>query len=120
MTALSDHVNAELALTDLTEEAKVSIRLICSLYDGYGYFRRTDDNVQDLIHDLVKFKNLTPLTDDPDEWVQVADNIWKNKRRGDAFSLNGGKTYYYARNGTSSTNPWPQHVSYPHKETNND
>lgn len=116
MTALSDHVDRELDKTDLPEATKVNIRVICSLYDGYGYFGRTEDDIQEKIYALVRFKNITPLTDDPDEWSLIADGIWKNNRRGDAFSLNGGKTYYFNRNGASSINPWPQHVSYPHKE----
>jgi len=120
VSALSEHVDRELARTDLDETTKVNIRLITSLYDAYGYYGKTKSNIKEMIYDLVRFKSLTPITDDPAEWDEVAPGIWKNNRRSDTFSLNGGTTYYYARNGTCSTNPWPQHVSYPHnlEETN--
>lgn len=50
---------------------------------------------------LLRFKNLTPLTDDPDEWVHHTDElwpepggVWQSCRDGEAFSNDGGKTYY--------------------------
>ena len=49
---------------------------------------------------LLWFKNLTPLTDDPDEWVHHTaevwgepGGVWQNVRNGEAFSDDGGKTY---------------------------
>ena len=49
---------------------------------------------------LLWFKNLTPLTDDPDEWVHHTTEVWgepggvwQNVRYGEAFSDDGGKTY---------------------------
>ena len=47
-----------------------------------------------VFNQLVKFNNLSPLTNDKDEWMDVADNLWQNKRNGEAFSLDGGITYY--------------------------
>lgn len=54
-----------------------------------------------VINDLLQFKNLKPLTDNPDEWINHAPEmwdgehgVWQNKRNGEAFSNNGGKTYY--------------------------
>ena len=52
------------------------------------------------LHRLMDFKNLTPLTDDPDEWVHHTEEVWgepggvwQNVRNGEAFSSDGGKTY---------------------------
>lgn len=54
-----------------------------------------------VIHELLQFKNLTPLTNDPDEWVfhgediaGVPGGVWQNRRNSEAFSHNGGLTYY--------------------------
>jgi len=43
---------------------------------------------------LASFKPLSPLTDSPNEWVEVSDKVWQNKRSSDCFSSDGGKTYY--------------------------
>jgi len=49
---------------------------------------------------LMQFKNLTPLTNDPDEWLDVSaytkekDPVWQSKRNMEAFSHDGGETYY--------------------------
>ena len=111
---LDEHVERELALLDLPEQTKVNMRIIISLYSAYGYFGRTEDEVAEKIIALVKFKNLSPLTDNPDEWEQMQEGLWKNKRNGGAFSQNGGKTFYYIRGGACFENPWPQQVSYPY------
>ena len=52
------------------------------------------------INALLQYKNLKPLTDDIHEWNHVGDatpespNIWQNTRNSEAFSNDGGKTYY--------------------------
>jgi hypothetical protein len=43
---------------------------------------------------LLRFQNLAPLTTDPGEWMDVGDRTWQNRRRSDAFSTDGGRTYY--------------------------
>lgn len=52
-----------------------------------------------IFNQLVQFKALTPLTDDPNEWINHTDisdgnPLWQNRRQSDAFSNDGGKTYY--------------------------
>lgn len=57
-----------------------------------------------MLHELLQFKPLGPLTDDPDEWQHVGaqeprtptgtGEVWQSRRRSDAFSEDGGKTYY--------------------------
>jgi hypothetical protein len=53
------------------------------------------------INALLQFKNLRPLTNDPKEWVHHGEEIWgekggiwQNERNAEAFSKDGGKTYY--------------------------
>lgn len=47
-----------------------------------------------LVHQLAQFKPLSPLTDNPNEWNEVTDGLWQNVRNPEAFSHNGGKTFY--------------------------
>ena len=43
---------------------------------------------------LASFKTLTPLTNNPDEWMEVGTGKWQNMRCSDCFSTDGGKNYY--------------------------
>lgn len=49
-----------------------------------------------LFNRVADFKNLTPLTNNAAEWVNISDMsnhpMWQNKRRGTTFSRDGGKT----------------------------
>lgn len=42
---------------------------------------------------LLRFENLTPLTDDPDDWIEVGHGVWQNRRCSRMFSEDGGKSY---------------------------
>lgn len=49
-------------------------------------------------NELAQFKALAPLTDAPSEWQDhstAGNPLWQNRRNSEAFSLDGGKTYYY-------------------------
>ena len=51
-----------------------------------------------IIEKLLQFKPLSPLTYEPDEWTDVSEMsgtpMWQNKRDGEVFSTDGGKTHY--------------------------
>ena len=49
--------------------------------------------VADAFHRLVMFQPLGPLTDNPDEWMEVTDGLWQSRRQPEAFSRDGGATY---------------------------
>lgn len=48
--------------------------------------------------ELLSFKALTPLTNNPEEWVDhshdTGDDCWQNKRQSSCFSYDKGETYY--------------------------
>lgn len=46
-----------------------------------------------LLDKLLRFRPLTPPTNAPDEWVEVADDLWQCRRDGECFSTDGGRTY---------------------------
>lgn len=70
------------------------------------------------INALLQYKNLKPLTDDPKEWADVADAtetapaIWQNVRNSEAFSNDGGKTYYLLSE-VNRRKPKKMHESVP-------
>lgn len=48
---------------------------------------------------LARFKNLTPITDNPEDWVDIdiedaGQKLWQNRRDCSLFSKDAGKTYY--------------------------
>lgn len=48
---------------------------------------------------VINFKPLTPLTDNPAEWMQLGpdlmpDQTWQSCRQSSCFSKDGGKTWY--------------------------
>lgn len=53
-----------------------------------------------LVEKLGRFEALTPLTDNPDEWMECSlvyggsKPCWQNRRQSNCFSEDGGKTYY--------------------------
>lgn len=51
-----------------------------------------------VLHDLLQFRPLTPLTDDPAEWedrsAMSGQPWWQNIRDGRAMSHDGGLTYW--------------------------
>lgn len=49
-----------------------------------------------LFNELASYRALTPLTDDPAEWNKVHDDpvMWQNVRNSEAFSDDGGATFY--------------------------
>jgi hypothetical protein len=42
---------------------------------------------------LLRFQPLSPITDNPEDWIEVGPDLWQCRRDGECFSSNGGKTY---------------------------
>jgi len=47
-----------------------------------------------IFNKVVNFQPLGPLTDNPAEWGHVGEGTWQSTRQSEAFSNDGGKTYY--------------------------
>jgi hypothetical protein len=100
--------------SNLVEHARVELELIGEepdTIDGYlkvlqafadmGHSGGSTSVAIPVLFKLLCQKNLGPLTDDPNEWIFHDKNtygsgqdLWQNKRNGEAFSLDAGKTYY--------------------------
>lgn len=64
---------------------------------------------------ILQFQNLSPLTDNPDEWIQHADDTWQNTRNGEAFSTDGGRTYTLLSERSHGLNSAPTRFTRHHK-----
>lgn len=50
--------------------------------------------VMAIFNKVANFKTLSPITSDPDEWMEVSHDAWQNTRCPSVFSIDGGKTWY--------------------------
>jgi hypothetical protein len=60
---------------------------------------------------LLDFQNLSPLTDDPDEWSEISMVLYQSKRNPNAFSTTQGSTYYLLAEKDRKTKTFPVHIS---------
>jgi hypothetical protein len=93
LSAMSKHAIVELSL--IKEEPKIMLWYV-SVLEAYNIMQLTEeasDHCLETLTRLIRYENLAPLTDEPLEWVKVADSMWQSIRNYDAYSNNGGKTF---------------------------
>jgi hypothetical protein len=88
-----------------TETLLDAIRAFSSALDGDS---GTSANLKImLLVQILRFQNLTELTDNPEEWMEVGLNVWQSTRCAEAFSDDGGKTYYLVSEAQASPSEEP-------------
>lgn len=115
------HAKRELAMINEDPEFVAAYLKIAEVFDGMGHSGGSCDVAVEVVNQLLKLQNLTPLTNNPDEWQYHDERmwgeiggIWQNKRFGEAFSKDGGKTYYLLSEGGRRHGPKMFHRSKPH------
>lgn len=91
---LVKHAKRELEILGVEEEMKNHVVKVIEAFAEYGHSGGSASWTIAIINDLLQFNNLSPLTNDAAEWNNVGDGVWQSRRRSDAFSTDGGKTYY--------------------------
>lgn len=97
---LIDHARRELELLGNDNDFNDSIIRAVRGFVSYGHSGGSAPVAIALLNDLLQYKNIAPLTDSPDEWNHIEEdvagnaNTWQSKRNPAAFSDNGGKTYW--------------------------
>ena len=115
---LVNHAKRELEIIgEEPEFVKGYLKLIQAFAD-MGHSGGSASVAIPVINELLQFKNLSPLTDNPDEWFfhgpemwDGENGVWQNIRNGEAFSNDGGKTYYLLSEGANDQNRKPMHDS---------
>ena len=60
-----------------------------------GHSGMSHSLTMEVFNRVANFKTLTPLTNDPEEWMDVSGyGDWQNRRQSSCFSTDGGKSYY--------------------------
>lgn len=101
MSNLVDHARRELAaIGESDAEFSNTVVKMVEAFSAYGHSGGSASVMTAIVTELLQHQNLTPLTDDPAEWffhgseMSPPDGVWQNIRNGEAFSHDGGKTYY--------------------------
>ncbi|MBM0206655.1 hypothetical protein JNW90_29320 [Micromonospora sp. STR1s_5] len=117
--SLVEHARRELLLCGQTAEDPEYAASIVKAVEGftsYGHSGGSAGCAREQLHTLLGYGTLSPLTDDPQDWVSVAEQsgyeLWQCRRDPSAFSQDGGRTYY------SVDDPQRQmHTAQPHTPT---
>lgn len=98
---LVEHARRELELCGQTAEDPAyaqSIVAAVAAFASYGHSGGSAFFAVDQLTRLLRFEALSPLTCDPDEWCDVAEQagrtLWQSRRNPQAFSTDGGSSYY--------------------------
>jgi len=101
MSNLVDYAKSELTLAGLFDKdsdydgmlGDAALDIVAK-FASQGHSGMSAELVTQLVTKLMRYEPITPLTYGPEEWTYVADDLWQNKRKGDVFSADGGKTHY--------------------------
>lgn len=82
-----------------------------------GHSGGTMDDMLSLFNRLANFDNLSPITDNPADWVDMSEvaskPFWQNKRNSKLMSEDGGKSYFDVNEGNQGE-PRNFKASQPH------
>lgn len=99
---LVEHAERELRACgqwDEDPEYAQSIVNAVAAFASYGHSGGSAGIAVEQLSRLLRFEALSPLTNDPDEWCDVAEYapgvpLWQNRRDSRMFSADGGRTYW--------------------------
>ncbi len=73
---------------------------LVKLFSSQGHSGCSANMALQIFDTVCRFKNLTPITDNPEDWMQVSERMpdreptWQCRRCSSCFSHDAGKTYY--------------------------
>lgn len=99
MGNLREHAVREMQIAGVDEDiygdmtSKAVLELI-DVFEKQGHSGMSASLVLSIFNRVIDFGNLTPLTNDPDEWLHHDRGTWQSKRNSSAFSSDEGNSYY--------------------------
>lgn len=127
---LVDHAKRELKIIGEAKFESDKLVQMVEIFASMGHSGGSAGVAIAQLNALLQFENLSPLTDDEEEWYFHGNSefglsgdawnngeggVWQNKRNGEAFSNDGGKTYYLLSETKDTANPTVIHHSRYHK-----
>lgn len=120
---LVDHAKRELEIIGEEPEVVEAYLKIVRIFAEMGHSGASAMFAVPVIEHLLAFKPLSDLTDDPEDWIHHGEDvwgekggIWQNRRNGQAFSKDGGKTYYLLSDNSNSKVQTMRYTSKEHKK----
>lgn len=120
---LVDHAKRELEIIGEEPEVVDAYLKIVRIFADMGHSGASAMFAAPVIERLLSFKPLSELTDDPEDWIHVGEDIWgekggiyQNRRNGEAFSKDGGKTYYLLSDHSNAKIQTKWYTSKKHKK----
>jgi hypothetical protein len=96
--SLVEHARRELTIFGEDPETIDAVVSIVQAFADTGPSGGSAPYLIAYLEKLLRFEPLTPLTNDPAEWIDRSDisgyPVWQSNRDGRAFSEDGGKTYW--------------------------
>lgn len=84
--------------SDYGGELGKAIMRIVEVFSEQDFSGASADMAIQILNKLLKFKTLTPITSDPNEWIDRTEEsgkpMWQSMRDPAIFSTDGGKTWY--------------------------
>lgn len=118
------HARRELDLLGMTEDTNGIDKLgrdgvleLVEVFSRQGHSGSSAAWMISIVERLLRYEPLSPLSNDPDEWMHVAEemggqpDLWQSRRDSSAFSNDGGKTYYLLSERTGHMETTPLHTS---------
>lgn len=131
--SLVEHAQRELHLCGQAKEDPgyaASLVAAVAAFASYGHSGGSAGCAIQQLVTLLNYGTLSPLTDDPGEWHDVSGMsgapMWQSRRNPQAFSQDGGKTYYLldevdeVRRKAAEAAGRPMHASRPSRATQAD
>jgi hypothetical protein len=99
MSNLKDHAIREMERAGVDDDiyGDMTSKAVLELIDTFtnqGHSGMSASLVLSIFNRLVVFGNLSPLTNDPEEWYHHEEKNWQSKRNSEAFSNDEGRTYW--------------------------
>ena len=91
---LVKHAKYEMELLGVEPYIKDNVMRMITAFASGGHSGSSAMYALMIFGRLANFKALSPLTNNPNEWVEVSDDLWQSTRTSSCFSVDHGMTYY--------------------------
>lgn len=79
---------------DIDTWMRESVLKLLEVFSEEGHSGMSAPYAISLFEKLASWKPITPLTGEPEEWMEIDDVLWQNKRSPDVFKGEDGRAYW--------------------------